>query len=84
MFLPGILVTEAEKLTKTQGVQVHVQAPGGEPLEVGYNHPGPRVPCSIGQNNRFTTTERMVFRKLRPLIKAIHQGCFPPWNLWAP
>lgn len=24
----------------------------------------------------------MLFQKLRPLIKTIHQGYFPPWNLW--
>lgn len=45
---------------------------------------GLRLTYSISWNNHFTTTERLLFKKLRPLIKTIHQGSFPPWNLWAP
>ena len=39
---------------------------------------GLSLPYSTSQNYHFTTTKRMLFQKLGPLIKTVHQGYFPP------
>lgn len=50
----------------------------------GHDYPGPRATYSTSWNDHFTATRGDPVRKLRPFIKTIHQGYFPPWNLLAP
>lgn len=50
-----------------------------------YNHPASQGSLLLrgGGNNACTTTEKMLFRVRGLLFKTVHQGYFPPRDLWA-